>query len=138
MFTTLVGIVSKEVMQGLVIDIIAATNLANGTAKFTEESPLGGVLIQLGFLPEVYVCISPKLKLTRHGYPVGHREVEVDLRHFKVGLPKCDHRYINLYWEVGGGGMDSGTPNNYRVCMFCGHHEAKAPLLGRLFSWLAT
>jgi hypothetical protein len=126
---------SRETMYPVVRAVLAATrfsghiyNLERVDHPVTSDALCAEavrVLKAAGYTDRVYNCITPRMTLQREGFPWEYAEVEVDLRKFAHGDDACQHEYIRLYWEEGGGAMDSGTPHTYIMCMRC----AKSPVL---------
>lgn len=72
---------------------------------------------------DVFNCISPRISFRKIGYESRYSAVEVSLRDYSHGTPACEHEMINLRWEEGGGGLDSGTPYSYLMCRKCAFHK---------------
>lgn len=101
---------------------------------YSDHNPeLVKLLAENGYGPSIYVCISPKITVQRIDYPKGYKHKDLDMRALRMGNPACIHRYLPLYWETGGGGLDSGTPHRYKLCMHCGHSPSKFNWLRNLF-----
>lgn len=93
---------------------------------YSDNNPeLSKLLAENGYGPNIYISIAPEISVTMLEYPSGYNKKDLDMRALKSGDPTCIHRYLPLYWETGGGMMDSGTPHNYKLCMYCGHHPTK-------------
>ena len=71
----------------------------------------------------VRISINRDINLRLTGFPPKYSEVTVDIGDYHHGAPNCSHKMIELRWEEGGGGMDSGTPYRYSMCFLCGYHE---------------
>jgi hypothetical protein len=105
-----------------------------GYHEATAESSLGRLLSSLKLKFTVYISITPHVRFYRDGVSHEYSSLEVDVRGHPSGNPRCDHLFIELYWEEGGGGLDSGTPNRYVMCSECG----KAHNVQRGVGWVAS
>jgi hypothetical protein len=80
----------------------------------------------------VYLGISGRIELQRKYVSHQYQKIVIDVSKHKVGNPNCDHIFVQLYWEVGGGGLDSGVPHSYIICSKCAHARERqiSPVLG--------
>lgn len=116
------AILTQAQQRDLILAVVGTATWKNGTHKFPSDSAVGLMMEGLKLHPEVYLCISPKMTVYRSDVPYPYRNIDIDIRDFPEGSPSCEHVMIELYWEEGGGGMDSGTPNRYVMCNKCCHH----------------
>lgn len=101
---------------------------------FSDHNPeLVKILAENGYGPRIYISIAPDITVEVLEYPEGYNKKKLDMRALRAGDPTCIHRYLPLYWETGGGCMDTGTPHNYKMCMYCGHHPSKLAWFQKLF-----
>jgi hypothetical protein len=98
------------------------------------------MLREAGYTTEVFIQIVPYATLCFAHGSHGH-EVQLDLRDFPEGLGQIckegGHTWTEFYWEVGGGGLDSGTPHRYVCCTDCGKKYTK-PLAQRVVGWFGS
>lgn len=128
-------LLTPDQKQALIFAVLAHTNgWRPGYYEAPAESPLGRLLSSLKLTFTVYTSITPYIEFYREGVSHEYNKLKVDVREHASGNPECDHIFVELYWEEGGGGLDSGTPNRYVMCSKCG----KAHNVQRGVGWVAS
>jgi hypothetical protein len=112
--------IDLELQKEIAIRVIKETGFESKFHNFNEDSEIANFLDAHNLTNEVYISIAPKITVERKGVPLSYNKIKIDLRDLDLGDDNCDHEIIQLYWEEGGGCMDSGRPFYYRMCNKCG------------------
>lgn len=137
--TLLIPAIEKELIQAI---LIVTKGWRPGTYTMPFGSPAYDLLQKNELTNEVYLCITPKLTIYRADVAREYRNIYIDLRAHPLGNPSCEHKFVELYWEEGGGGLGSGHPHRYAMCTKCGAaHKSHAVastfnFLKPIFRWL--
>ena len=122
------GNITRDASIEIAMAILKETLFVN-KAHDLRNTAAGPLLQSYGLDPsDVYCSISPSihLRFLDKETPSGQSVLRLDIKDLlSGGDPNCEHEGISLYWEVGGGGMDSGTPHTYVMCRKCGYSEKK-------------
>ncbi len=110
-------------MKELLRSIVKYTKLEPGHHIISDEE-LKQKLFKAGYKDDLNVRISACIDLKCLNKPLRHSTETISLKLVADGDVNCVHDFITLYWETGGGGMDSGDPHSYKVCYKCGYHPS--------------
>jgi len=104
--------------------VLEETGYKHGFVIPDAATELGRLLKERSFHKEIYNSINGEIHLTKLIGP--HKaDVMVDIKDYPEGNLACDHEFITLEWEEGGGGLDSGVECDYRFCYKCGYSPTK-------------
>lgn len=120
------SLLSRDQQRDLVLAIVKQVGWEPMFHEIPPATEAGRLLSRLGLrLDSVYLSIKPEITLHRDQVPHIYSQIKIDVTQFTEGEPWCNHSFIELYWEVGGGMMDSGVPHRYVMCRKCCRHEKK-------------
>lgn len=118
-------VMPRPVIERVARLVVKETAFENGFHNV--DTPTAAVLEIYGFSPRVFVCISPRITLHREVGRETYRarpterglpdKYTIDLRRLRLRRADSDTPRVvrHLYWEVGGGGLDSGRPHRATV-----------------------
>jgi hypothetical protein len=120
-------LLSRVQERELILEILACTKGWRPGYHNLTSSRAQALLSKYNLRSEILMRIDPILTLRREGVSREYQEIAIDLRSHREGHADCDHIFVQLYWEEGGGCLDPGVPHTYVMCTKCGKAHPRNP-----------